>query len=876
VAQDLSTCTRCQVWFHYERDPAGHDISLNGGVWQLGFSILCPPTVNSIGNLFDLVGNLYPITDCALVNGPGDLSIICAGAVNGYYPTTLPNSTAPDGTPILTGPPLLDYIYSVEQSAPMAQWKNPQIANVFGGLSRQFWLTAGAGNLTTPSPELFPTALAVAEALYATGQTVSFGEQGPADDYALICADQPCPVGFSYDPTTNTCIPFTGLSTTDLTQCCAEVNASLAAVSAAIAANGPVSVVVAPLQTMAANLANILTQLQAIANAGGGGNPIDLTPVVAKLDEINTTLANLPAPDLSSVTTSLNQINNSLDTPKPVATSLDTLAQQGDVPPNIIQYLIQNGMLPPDAGQMLPGSPWTWVVALLSDAWRKLNHPPTADELTAAENDPITGHVVKAVMAGVPVPPLKELLRGVPSAYAKISLDSMDAFAKAAYGTTDTVFEPFIADILALRAKHLSNLGNVKPCDEVAGAVEFIADAMQLGVASHWAAIAGELIPGTKHVGTTQFAAFISEFAGFKDIAKVLLDPELNALIRIPHTYCSNAQARSILPDLHNLNELHARGLIDDATWFNNIPYTGIQDAFAAPLDAMAHRAAQPFALLRGLGLLNVDTTPAVAAMQFGGFRTADIDTLVAAGKRQGLQPLINATVAQFVTLAGEGLMNDTDLTNNLQSLNLTADAINLILQRVHIEQTRGLAKSFKTELDIQALDGQLNLTDYRNALASIGYDPAHVDVFAGVANVRIEKATLAAEARAAAAEARQARQLAVNASMQEYRRGAIEAAQLTAQLIAAGVAPDVAAGYLALASVQRTPTLTVGSKLSDFAQGLADKHALAKAAIEQYKKAIITESVLRSLLASAGYSPSEIDSEVAYLNALAAKKPVA
>jgi len=146
--------------------------------------------------------------------------------------------------------------------------------------------------------------------------------------------------------------------------------------------------------------------------------------------------------------------------------------------------------------------------------------------------------------------------------------------------------------------------------------------------------------------------------------------------------------------------------------------------------------------------------------------------------------------------------------------------------------------------------------------------------VFTATVNVKLEKAVLIADAREQAKEVREAQQLAVKTALGEYRRGEIDATALTAALLLAGIAAPVAAGYVSLAAVGVTPNVRIGEKQSQFVVGQTEQKALARAAIEAYKKALITVSALRSQLASAGFSALEIDYEVAYLDALAAKKP--
>jgi hypothetical protein len=258
--------------------------------------------------------------------------------------------------------------------------------------------------------------------------------------------------------------------------------------------------------------------------------------------------------------------------------------------------------------------------------------------------------------------------------------------------------------------------------------------------------------------------------------------------------------------------------------------------------------------------------------MRFGGFRDQDIDVFINAMVQRGLQPLRQAVINETVTLAGEGLLSDSDVSSTLQAQNLSDDAIKLINQHIALRRLHTMARETKIELTAAAKNQLITLDDYASNLAAIGYADAEVQIARNtVAQYLTAKEERAAERELAQEEAR-VQALNVRQAQQSFKRGEINSAVFAAELAAVGLAPDRIAAYTSLAAVLNEPTLRAGTTLSAFAQKEASAKLAIKALSEEYRKGQLDEPTFRAGLAANSMGAADIDATVAYLNALSIK----
>lgn len=421
--------------------------------------------------------------------------------------------------------------------------------------------------------------------------------------------------------------------------------------------------------------------------------------------------------------------------------------------------------------------------------------------------------------------------------------------------------------------KAMMDLVSRLPEDSPLAAATAIGNAFGFGIGSAGVTAAFESVFPEKLNTLNAAGPILSRMAGFDEVAKHALDPLYENAFGKNLEYHYKSIFKPELPSEKDAVQWHSRRLLDDAALRTIFKYSGLKPEYEDAFVKSAYRNAQPFQLLRGLGVLNVDRAAAVDAMQFAGLRDQDIDQLIAAGERQGRQSLLNAVLAQVIRMGAEGLMDQPEIDAQLDSMDLTTEAKSLVNQHIGMARLEKLATTHKRELD-EAAKGNLITTDeYRAGLAAIGYQQTEIDIYAGTIDVHNQVRILNEQAREQAAEARRTQERSVSASLLEYKRGKIDATALTGALLAIGLSPELAAAYVAGATIGTAPIVKYGSVNSPFQQQQLANAAGIKATIENYKKGHTNSIVAILNLEHFGMSKAQAEETIAYLDALASKK---
>src|SRR5216684_1499156 len=359
------------------------------------------------------------------------------------------------------------------------------------------------------------------------------------------------------------------------------------------------------------DLTPIVTQLAAIVTAVGtiaAGPSIDLAPLVAAVNAISATLTGTPATNVQGIVDQLKQANTMMD-----------------VPQAIIDAVAQIGLVNPQDAQLAGGGPWAWINTLLHDEWRKLNHKATPDEVNAATADPVFGPFVSAKLSGTPLPSFKEVLKMTPSVLGAIAGTGIEKVMEAEFPIGQSLFGPIIKAMLDVHKREIAKLKNVNPGDEQAVADTLLTEALQFGVAAHWAAILGELVVPGKHIGITAIAALFAELAGFAEISKGIIGPEIVAAITVPHQYAVNKTTRSHLPTQGQAAEMYSRRKITPAQLDQLMAYAGLNQNWVGPITSIAYRPMSPMMLAAGFANADVDMAKLQGALEYMGIRPEDL-----------------------------------------------------------------------------------------------------------------------------------------------------------------------------------------------------------------------------------------------------------
>lgn len=340
--------------------------------------------------------------------------------------------------------------------------------------------------------------------------------------------------------------------------------------------------------------------------------------------------------------------------------------------------------------------------------------------------------------------------------------------------------------------------------------------------------------------------------------------------------YRYQRQFRPTRPNAATAAEMFSRRIIDEGTFASLAADNGYHPAFEKALAENSYRAVSPFLVARELGLINADVAALVDLLRFQGLREKDVQPTIDGLTNAGLLRILTPLIGQIVTSASKGLMSDAEISAAFDALNVTHQAQQILMQHIATVRHEKLTTEFKSELDIMVADGAITLDEYRSQLQALGLQSEEISVYSGIADAKLQRKVLTEEARAASEAARDVARHNIEAAIVSFRKGEIEATTLAGLLATQGLNPLQVAAHTALAVVQTKPTRKVGSTPSPFVQKQQTTALEIKAAIESYKKGLTATETLRARLSELGMPDGQITAEIAYLDALSAKKVAA
>ena len=701
----------------------------------------------------------------------------------------------------------------------------------------------------------------------------------------LIPGTQPtCPTGYQWDATQGKCVQIPGTiipppfdpDADEFNDCCAETQAALAALLAAVQAmntnaSDPTCCanVVSAIAGVTAQLGQLVLLLQQFT---AGSTAIDLAPITAALTAIGADLAKLSgsagAPINVTITNPAEPPTITVNAPGPDLTqvnqALGTVAQQGDVPEALIQQLISDGYIEQGYSGLLQGSPWSHVLSVIHAlANSRLVQKFTAAEVAAAENDPLLGATYNKVITGKGKSPtdIKSLTS---SDLADFVTDSSAAVFAKVFGASGAIFSPIVNGVLTAHRAEIARLQNVQPCAEGPIATELLTEAIGASIAAHFASVAVEAIYPTKNLGFEKIAELIAALAGVEDIIKGIVGVEVSQLVAIPHRYCINQQGRTILPGMGDATSLAARGLITAAQADQLLAFNGLSAQYAPAELAGAYSGISARQLIRLFGTGLFTAADIQDELTFQGMRP------VSQHRYQLVAPYL-ATQTERTKLIGAleseyaaGLMSDADLTGAIDSAENNTDRDSLIINAAHSKERTTIAKALESEYTTMYIASLIDHPTYTGNLTGMGLQQWKVDALAGIADAR-RAATLARQmaaeeralVRATAAKERQA-------AMEGFATGALNAPALAAALVATGLTAEQAAAWTALATLKQAGALrwVYGLQLPPAQATIL--HERVTALTNQTKKTYITPVQYADQLKALGISEKWINALVA------------
>lgn len=354
------------------------------------------------------------------------------------------------------------------------------------------------------------------------------------------------------------------------------------------------------------------------------------------------------------------------------------------------------------------------------------------------------------------------------------------------FDVSGKAFKPITDAVLDVHKKLLAPLADVKPGDEEATASNLLTQAIGAGVGAHFAAVAAETLYPTKNLGVPMLAAIMSEIAGFGEIMGGIIGPEMKALVELPHTYSTNARARSLLPSLGQVLQMFARRKIDEATADELLGFAGLSRDYVTAMKEFGYRPISPFILSAGFTNADIDQNQLRQAVENNGLTPSDTDLTIQVVNIRSLQSVRQEYVKAAVSAAEKGVISLDELDQVLDEAKYGQEAKLLTHKSVLLAQRESIAAATERDVISELEGGEIDAATASGQMSAAGIQDWRVQltVSLGAAKAALKEALREqAEGRKLAKQT----QLATNKALQaQFDDGVLDAPALTAGLTTA------------------------------------------------------------------------------------------
>lgn len=284
----------------------------------------------------------------------------------------------------------------------------------------------------------------------------------------------------------------------------------------------------------------------------------------------------------------------------------------------------------------------------------------------------------------------------------------------------------------------------------------------------------------------------LAQFSGYDKIVELWRDPLLQAAIGNLSEYNANSEFRTEAPSHRDAEQMFAKRLISQPQLTRLIGWSGLMTEFEAPMLATAYHGIQPRMLTNLLADQDFPLAVVTDALQFSGLRDKDIAFMIPALQWNSTKTVRGQYVSSIIRSAELGSISEAELTSDLQGINYSQQAINLVLLQVAQKRLDSLLTLYRREVDILYATNQTSDANYQVLLTTAGMDPTLADGYYGVASAKLHGKELAAAARAAAKLEAQEIRLALSTAKSLYISGSVDATAMAVAVAASGLDPNL------------------------------------------------------------------------------------
>lgn len=526
----------------------------------------------------------------------------------------------------------------------------------------------------------------------------------------------------------------------------------------------------------------VCPSLQQIAKSIDAIKPTDVAAIAKQLEAINTTLEKGKQVDLSGIVDQLKKFN-----------------ADRDIPQDLINLWVQQGAVDAASAQLIGGAPpERWITNLLTRVFQAISQKVLAGEMNAAKDDPLIGGTFTKITTGKGKSVL-DFADVKPSDVRTYILESVEAFFKDVFNASKGTFGELAATVLKARGDELDRIVINKPGDELGAAGVLLGQAFGFGTAAHFAAVVGETLFFTKQLGLAPIAALLAEVAGFSEIIRNVIGPEMEMAVGRRHRQWAAGKFKPDYPSEMDATIWHSRRLLSDDDLREVFKYSPLQQRYEDPFLKSAFRAVQPFILAAGFQDADYDESQLRALFEFNGYRDQDINLILNSVHVRSLANIRNSYVAEAATAYGAGVVSDQEFQDILTEAGWGKAAISMATKRALLVRRVNLAKQVESQVRQLVRQGLLAPEQGKAQLEAAGIQEWQANLTITLATTEADllaaRKELSAEAKALTQEKRNL----TRAAVEQYRAGNLDDAAFSAALLAIGDDPTLIAAYLSL-----------------------------------------------------------------------------
>lgn len=401
-------------------------------------------------------------------------------------------------------------------------------------------------------------------------------------------------------------------------------------------------------------------------------------------------------------------------------------------------------------------------------------------------------------------------------------------------GLTGQLFEGLDAQLAAMGQ---ADEENVLPA-----AARILTTAAALGMTSHLVASAAEMAHPLKHLGLPQFAAFLTDLAGFRGIAQNSFGIQFETALREPARRRANERFRPSLPDLGRFEELFLKRLTHPEEFDDYLARLGWPDhLIARHLDAVFREPS-----VRELSLVfedaELDEDWAVEKLGRRGYNDLDAEKLLHGLRARAQKSVRAAALGALEESFADGLLDEGELLDNLRTLEFDDASVRLIRLAAGHKRARKESDALRAALLREVELGQLDPEELRASLAAMGFDERAAGVWAQIGRIRVGARLFEREQAELHATVRRTQSREIEAQLDLFRRFLITEGQLAAALRAVGVSAAEVDALVELAAARRQPVPRLEEVLTPEALTQEATRKQAKGVLELQRKGVLTQ----------------------------------